>query len=100
MTLLTQTIETAMRNQAPDLHADLKASGKLGQYLRATAEQVSGEGVAGAMAMRHQQGWDKQNLSPVQMAAKLAAARSSAMESALAEALQFPQAETSSPSQG
>ena len=100
MTLLTQTIERAMKDRAPTMYADLKAEGKLTAYLRETAEQVSGAGVSGAMEMRQRQGWDKQNLSPVQMAAKLAAARSSAMESALAEALEFPQAETSSPSQG
>lgn len=100
MSMLLQTIETAMQERAPALHQQLKDEGKLTAYLRQTADAVKAASVTGAMEMRKRQGWDKQGLTLTETAGRLAAAGSSAMEIALDEALQFPQQETSSPSPG
>lgn len=97
MTLLA-TIEKAMQDRAPALHQQLKDEGKLTAYLRQTADEVKSSTATGMMEMRQRQGWDKLGLTLPQMAGRLAAARSSAMESALDAALQFPPQETSSPS--
>ncbi len=100
MTLLTQTIEKAMQDRAPQLHAELKAAGKLTPFLRDKAAEINSQVATATMERRVSEGWDKQDLPFNKMVGNLNAAQASAMETALDEALQFPQAGTSSPSQG
>ena len=100
MTLLTQTIEKAILDRAPALHRQLKAEGKLTGYLRETAAEINGQVVSAAMQTRMRQGWDRLGLTLPEVAGRLAAAESSALESVLDAALQFPQDGTSSPSPG
>jgi hypothetical protein len=86
--------------KAPALYRELKEQGKLTAYLREQAGQINSQVVTAMRETRLRQGWDRQDLTLPEMAGRLAAAQSSAMESALDEALQFPQPETSSPSPG
>jgi hypothetical protein len=96
MSILHQTLDQAMKDRAPALHQQLKASGKLGPYLRQLAAEINSQVVTTVQEMRMAQHWDR--LPPLELAARLKAAESSAMEVALGEALQFPLDETSSPS--
>ena len=100
MTLLTNTIETAMRERAPKMHAELKAAGKLTARIREMAQDINSEVASATMEARFRGGWDKQNLPFNVMVGNMNAAQASALEVALDEALQFPPEETSRPSPG
>ena len=100
MTILTQTIEQAMLDRSPALHAQLKMLGKLQAFLKETAREVNAQVVTAVQERRMREGWDKLGLTPLQMAGRLNSAQSEAMETVLDEVLQFPQDEISSPSPG
>jgi hypothetical protein len=88
MSILQRTIEAAMRDRAPKMHAELKAAGKLTAHVREIEEQVNSQVVSEVMEQRLANRWDR--LPPMEMAAKMKAADALALETALAEALEFP----------
>lgn len=98
MSMLTQTIEKAMQDRAPAMYADLKAAGKLASYCNNLAAEVKDRAATGLMEQRAKLKLD--SLPVQEKVGGLAVARQSAMESALAEALEFLPDETSSPSPG
>lgn len=100
MTLMQRTVEAALKDRAPKLYADLKAEGKLTAFVREKAGEINSSVVQATMEARMRGGWDKQNLPLPEMVGRMNAARASATEIALDEALQFPPEGTSSPSQG
>ena len=93
---LQATIEKAMLEQAPALHRELKATGKLAAHVRELADQVHSSTVQMVQEQRLADKWDR--LPPMELAGRMRAAAAAAGEVALAEALQFPQDETSPPS--
>jgi len=68
---LRATIEAAMREQAPELHRDLMAAGKLTAHLRDLESEINGQVVDAVMARRMSQGWD--TLPPMELARKMKA---------------------------
>lgn len=95
--MMQQTIELALKDRAPRLHAELKAAGKLTVHVAELEAQISDQVATAVMEQRAAKKWDR--LPPMELAAKMKAAAALARESALAETLQFPPDETSSPSQ-
>ena len=89
---LIKTIESKMRETAPDLHRSLAASGKLKAALREARDALEDQVVSTYQAQRMAEKWDA--LGPMECARKMEMARSMAMEAALAE-LEFPQGQTS-----
>ena len=98
MSILHQTIEQALKDKAPQLHADLKAAGKLAAHVNSLALEVKDQAATALMEQRAKLKLD--SLPMEEKVAGLAVARQGAMESALAGVLEFPPDETSSPSQG
>lgn len=93
---LQTTVELALKDKAPKLHAALKADGKLGQYVADLASQISSETVSLTQEQRARQKWDR--LGPLECAAKMRTAQVLNREAAMAHLLEFPQDETSPPS--
>lgn len=93
---LRQTIELALKDKEPKLHAELKAAGKLQAHLQELEDQVAQQTVDAVQTQRLAEKWD--NLGSMESAGRMRTAASLAREAALAEVLQFPQDETSSPS--
>ena len=96
MTVLTQTIELALKDKQPDLHASLKASGKLRQYAEDLAQEIGSQAVDLTMEQRLAEKWD--DLGPMESAARMRTAQSINRETLLALALESPPDETSEPS--
>jgi hypothetical protein len=96
MTVLQKTIEAAMRDKAPRMYADLKASGRLMSTIRDLESQINEQVTTAVMEQRLREGWDR--LPLLENAARMKAAESLAREIALAEVLQFPPDETSNQS--
>lgn len=90
-------VKAALKDKAPKLYASLQATGKLNEYAVDLAEQIATEVVSLTMEQRQKQGWDK--LGPMECAARMKTAASLNQESVLAALLEFPQDETSPPSQ-
>lgn len=94
---LHQTIESALKHKAPGLHAKLQAAGKLREYVDELASQISSETVSLTQAQRQREKWDN---DPATLVGNLNQARVLNHEVALANALEFPQDETSPPNPG
>lgn len=88
-------IKAAMRDKAPQLHAQLTAKGKLTEHVKELADQVAEQTVTLTQADRVREKWDK--LGPMECAKKLRMASALNHETALANALEFPLDETSPP---
>jgi hypothetical protein len=98
MSILARTVEQALKDKAPKLHASLAASGELKRFAQDTADEISSATVDSVMEQRLREKWD--DLGPMECAAKMRTAAALHREVALAEALEFPPDETSSPSPG
>ena len=98
MTILQQTIEMALKERYPQLHASLAASGGLRRYAQEMADQISSQAGSLTLEQRTKEGWDK--LGPMECAARMRTADHLNREALLAEALEFLPDETSPPSQG
>ena len=98
MSILQQTIELALKDRQPELHASLKAGGQLRRYAADLSDQICSQ--AGSLTLEHRrkEKWD--NLGPLACAARMRTADHLNREALLAEALESPPAETSPPSQG
>jgi hypothetical protein len=96
--MLRQTVEKALQEKAPSLHADLAKAGTLGQYVTDLTNSISSEIVTSVMEARGRGKWDQ--LGPMECARKMKAQESLETERALAQMLEFPQDETSPPSEG
>ena len=90
-------VKDALKAKAPSLHKSLVATGQLSQYAADLADQISDQVVTLTQAQRIKEGWDK--LGPAECAAKMRTASSLNRELVLAQMLEFPQDETSPPSQ-
>lgn len=77
-----------MMERAPKMHAELKAAGKLTAHVREIEEQINNQVVSEVMSQRQANRWDR--LPPMDLAARMKAADALALETALAEALEFP----------
>ena len=98
MSILHKTVALALKEKAPALHKELAASGKLNSYLDNLTSQISSDSVDLTMQQRMSQGWDK--LGSLESARRMKTAHAMNREAVLADALEFPQDETSPPSQG
>lgn len=90
-------VMTALKERAPALHKSLDQKGEAGKYVEDLASQISDETVRLTQEQRQREGWDK--LGPMESAARMRAADAMNLEVALADLLEFPQDETSRPSQ-
>lgn len=90
---LSKTVDLALKDQAPELHAELAKAGSLRQYVDDLSSQISSASVTATQEQRLREKWD--NLGSVECAAKMRAAQSLHLEAALADLLQFPQDGTS-----
>lgn len=86
-------VKSALKDKAPKLHASLQATGKLNEWAKDLADQISSEVVSLTQQQRMEQGWDK--LGPMECAARMKTAASLNQESVLDELLEFPADETS-----
>ena len=90
---MIQTVEMALKEKAPQLHAQLKAKGELSKYLQDLAEQIKSQTVSLVQADRKRNHWD--NLGPMELAAKLKMSDALNQERVMADLLEFPQEGTS-----
>jgi len=88
-----QLVKLAIKDKAPSLHRQLSESGKLVEYARDLADQISSAVVDLTQEQRLREKWDK--LGPMECAGKMKMAAALNREIALAQALEFPQDETS-----
>lgn len=94
---LHQTVELALKDKAPELHAQLVAQGGLRQYVADLTSQISSEIATRTQEARAANKWD--SLGPMECARRMQGAQALIREEALATMLEFPQAGTS-PSSG
>lgn len=94
MTPIQQAVETALKERAPAMHADLMARGEVRRYVADLANQISSEALSTTMQQRSAQKWD--DLGPVESAKRMKMAQALNLEDALASNLEFPSDETSS----
>jgi hypothetical protein len=97
MTILQETIELALKDRQPELHASLKAGGRLRQYAADLADQISSQAGSLTLEQRRKEKWD--NLGAMECAKRMRTADHLNREALLAEALESPPDETSPPSQ-
>lgn len=97
MSMLIETVKQALKEKAPQLHEQLRASGQLGRFAEDRASEISSAVVQMTQEQRLKGKWD--NLGPMECAAKMKAAAALNRETAIAEALEFPPDQTSSQSQ-
>jgi hypothetical protein len=93
---MQRTILRAMEERAPALYASLKASGELKKVVEDLEQEICSTAGQLTLEQRVREGWDK--LGPLECAARMRAADHLNREAALAQALEFPQDETSPPS--
>lgn len=96
MSILTETLDAALKGRAPKFRAELQAKGTLQSFLRDQADEINAQ-VASAQGDANQ---TKPGESLVQKAGRLASAGARAREVALAQALESLPDETSLPSPG
>jgi hypothetical protein len=89
-------IEAKMKAEAPDLHRQLSESGSLKTYLTDLSDEATSNMVSLKMQIAKRQGYE--NADYLKRAGILNSAQQAAREIVLGE-LQFPQDETSRPSQ-
>ena len=94
---MVNLVKAAMRDKAAALHQRLEAAGKLSAYASDLASQISSETVRLTQEQRRREKWD--NLGAMACAAKMKMADALNQELVLRDLLEFPQEETSRPSQ-
>ena len=94
---LHQTVEAALKDKAPKLHASLQAAGELRGYVSELASQISSEVVSLTQEQRLREKWDS---DPATLVGKLNQARARNREVVMHDLLEFPQDGTSQPSPG
>lgn len=92
-----ELVKEALKEKAPALHKSLQATGKLNEYATDLAQQIHSEINTMTAEDRRRGKWDK--LPPMELVGKLNQARALNREKVLADMLEFPQDETSPPSQ-
>ena len=97
---MEKTVLLALKDKAPALHQQLSEAGTLRAFLTEQAEEINEQIVTLTMHLAGKQGAFKTPELPlVEKAGILKACEASATETVLSEMLQFPQDETSLPSQ-
>lgn len=99
MAQMTQTVRLALKDKNPALFKELQMRGGLNDFLSERTAEIQDAIVSRTMEIARWQGLTEAT-NPMDKAAMLKVAESLAVEEVLAEMLEFPQDETSPPSQG
>lgn len=91
------TVKEALKEKAPALFKSLQATGKLNEYVMDLAQQINSEIVSMTMEDHRRGKWGQ--LEPMERVGRMNQATALNREKVLAEMLEFPQDETSTPSQ-
>lgn len=96
---LEKMVLAALKDKAPSLHKELAASGKLRAFVTERADEINSEITTLTAEIAHKQPEYKNAKTLMERAGVLKMAEFLAMERVFAEMLEFPQDETSQPSQ-
>lgn len=99
MSNMENLVLAALKEKAPALHAGLAATGKLREFVKERADEMTEEIVTLTAEIAHRQPEYKNAKTLIERAGVLKMAESLAKERVFAEMLEFPQDETSLPSQ-